>query len=108
MTMLSQTRRLAAPNEAQYGEKWIVSFTPGQSILEINCGTGIDALHLASRGVRVDAFDAAPGMIARANGERTYMSGLHACPLPVPDHRRESTNSRQINPTTESYPIFPG
>jgi ubiquinone/menaquinone biosynthesis C-methylase UbiE len=41
-------------------------FHPGQRILEINCGTGIDALHLADRGVHVDACDSAPGMIARA------------------------------------------
>ena len=30
-------------------------FHAGQSVLEINCGTGIDALHLAQRGVSVDA-----------------------------------------------------
>jgi ubiquinone/menaquinone biosynthesis C-methylase UbiE len=41
-------------------------FKPGQNILEINCGTGVDALHLAERGVRVVACDASPGMIAAA------------------------------------------
>jgi ubiquinone/menaquinone biosynthesis C-methylase UbiE len=41
-------------------------FQPGQAVLEINCGTGIDALHLAHRGVRLDACDAAPAMIAKA------------------------------------------
>lgn len=41
-------------------------FHAGQSILEINCGTGIDAFHLARRGVIVDACDSAPGMILRA------------------------------------------
>ena len=51
-------------------------FREGQSILEINCGTGIDALHLASRGVRVDAFDSAPGMIARAQQRADKYSGL--------------------------------
>jgi ubiquinone/menaquinone biosynthesis C-methylase UbiE len=38
-------------------------FLPGQSILEINCGTGVDAVHLAHRGVRVHACDASPAMI---------------------------------------------
>jgi SAM-dependent methyltransferase len=38
-------------------------FRPGQRVLEINCGTGVDALHLASRGVEVLACDAAPRMI---------------------------------------------
>src|SRR5439155_36061 len=41
-------------------------FRAGQRILEINCGTGIDALHLASRGIEVIACDSAPGMIAVA------------------------------------------
>ena len=36
---------------------------PGQRILELNCGTGIDALHLAERGVRIVACDIAPRMI---------------------------------------------
>src|SRR5579859_945349 len=39
------------------------TFAPGQHIFEINCGTGVDALHLASRGVHVTASDSAPRMI---------------------------------------------
>src|SRR5439155_1758061 len=42
------------------------TFQAGQRILEINCGTGIDALHLAHRGVAVLACDASPRMIAVA------------------------------------------
>lgn len=38
-------------------------FHTGQHILELNCGTGVDALHLASRGIRVDAFDSSRCMI---------------------------------------------
>src|SRR5439155_6351864 len=38
-------------------------FRPGQHILEINCGTGVDAIYLASRGVDVLACDSAPRMI---------------------------------------------
>jgi ubiquinone/menaquinone biosynthesis C-methylase UbiE len=38
-------------------------FASGQHILEINCGTGVDALHLAERGVSVMACDASPAMI---------------------------------------------
>jgi ubiquinone/menaquinone biosynthesis C-methylase UbiE len=41
-------------------------FHRGQRILEINCGTGIDAIHLARRGVHVEACDAASQMIALA------------------------------------------
>ena len=38
-------------------------FRPGQRILELNCGTGEDAVHAAERGVGVLACDAAPRMI---------------------------------------------
>lgn len=38
-------------------------FRPGQHVLEINCGTGIDAVRLAGRGVSVVACDVAPRMI---------------------------------------------
>ena len=41
-------------------------FRPGQRVLEINCGTGVDAMHLASRGIQVVACDASPEMIAVA------------------------------------------
>lgn len=41
-------------------------FGEGQRILELNCGTGIDAVRLASRGVRVCACDASPAMIEAA------------------------------------------
>lgn len=41
-------------------------FRSGQRILELNCGTGVDAVHLAESGVRVLACDIAPGMIAMA------------------------------------------
>ncbi len=42
------------------------TFRAGQRILEINCGTGIDALHLATRGIEVMACDSSPRMIAVA------------------------------------------
>lgn len=41
-------------------------FHPGQRVLELNCGTGIDAVHLALNGVRVLACDLSTGMIEAA------------------------------------------
>jgi len=38
-------------------------FRPGDSILELGCGTGVDACFLADRGVRVVACDNSPQMI---------------------------------------------
>ena len=37
--------------------------TPGVSILEINAGSGLDALYFASKGYSVHATDVAPGML---------------------------------------------
>src|SRR5438093_5130158 len=42
------------------------TFCTGQRILEINCGTGVDALHLANRGIEVTACDSSSRMIAVA------------------------------------------
>ena len=39
------------------------AFRPGERVLEINCGTGVDALHLASLGVEVVACDSSSRMI---------------------------------------------
>jgi ubiquinone/menaquinone biosynthesis C-methylase UbiE len=39
------------------------TFRPGDRILEIGCGTGVDACFLAGRGVKVVACDSSPAMI---------------------------------------------
>jgi SAM-dependent methyltransferase len=51
-------------------------FSAGQRVLEINCGTGADAIHLAQRGVEVVACDASMEMIqvARRSAEK---AGVH-------------------------------
>jgi ubiquinone/menaquinone biosynthesis C-methylase UbiE len=41
-------------------------FKSGSRVLELNCGTGIDAIHLAQRGVSVLACDISSGMIELA------------------------------------------
>jgi ubiquinone/menaquinone biosynthesis C-methylase UbiE len=52
------------------------TFLAGQRVLELNCGTGVDALHLAERGIRVDAFDVSPAMIGVANRRLASSSRL--------------------------------
>ena len=37
------------------------NYAPGQELLELNAGTGLDALWFAERGLNVLATDAAPG-----------------------------------------------
>jgi 2-polyprenyl-3-methyl-5-hydroxy-6-metoxy-1,4-benzoquinol methylase len=41
-------------------------FRPGQTVLDVGCGTGIDARFLARRGIRVVGIDRAPSMIREA------------------------------------------
>lgn len=44
----------------------VMSFArKGNYMLELNCGTGIDALFFASQGLRIKATDNAPGMLAQ-------------------------------------------
>lgn len=57
------------PNQTRMRNKvyaHIQRFVPaGSRILELNCGTGTDAVALAQRGYKVHATDIAPGMLER-------------------------------------------
>jgi ubiquinone/menaquinone biosynthesis C-methylase UbiE len=44
-------------------------FQPGMRVLDVGCGTGIDALALARRGIHVVAVDFSEGMIAQLRGK---------------------------------------
>jgi SAM-dependent methyltransferase len=46
-------------------------FSAGSRVVELNCGTGIDAVFLATRGVRVLACDISPRMIELAQRRST-------------------------------------
>ncbi len=50
----------------------------GDLMLELNCGTGIDALHFARQGLRVHATDNAPGMLAELR-RKIGAEGLKDC-----------------------------
>ncbi|MGA9116560.1 MAG: class I SAM-dependent methyltransferase [Bacteroidota bacterium] len=52
-------------------------FPPGSRVLELNCGTGTDAIALARGGVHVMATDGAPRMISLVR-EKAYAEGLEA------------------------------
>ena len=47
----------------------------GSTLLDLGCGTGIDAEYLAARGYRVVAVDSSPAMVTRTN-ERLERAGL--------------------------------
>lgn len=50
-------------------------FAAGDRVLELGCGTGEDALHLAQRGVSIVAVDAAPAMV-EATHRKAAAAGL--------------------------------
>jgi ubiquinone/menaquinone biosynthesis C-methylase UbiE len=51
-------------------QKAAVTFSSGQHILELNCGTGEDALFFARHGISVTALDASKQMVLQARRRR--------------------------------------
>ena len=51
------------------------TFAPGARLLDLGCGTGLDAVHLAQRGYHVVASDWSPQMVARTR-DRAAAAGL--------------------------------
>jgi SAM-dependent methyltransferase len=50
------------------GEMWRwldATFSPGSDLIDLGCGTGLDAVHLATRGIKVAATDWSPLMVQR-------------------------------------------
>lgn len=66
---IGQAQRAAVWNELAK------AFLPGDRVLEVGCGTGVDACFLAKRGVHVVACDSSPQMIAVAK-RRIEENGL--------------------------------
>ena len=60
------------------------SFPRGARLLDLGCGTGIDAAYLAARGYAVTALDASPAMVQRANDRlQRAGTGARAFHLPI-------------------------
>src|SRR5690348_5995545 len=57
-------------------------FRPGDRILDLGCGTGDDAQHLAKRGVEVFGIDNSPRMVemARSRGVDAAVLGIEDLP----------------------------
>jgi ubiquinone/menaquinone biosynthesis C-methylase UbiE len=56
-------------------------FSAGMRVLDVSCGTGIDAVFLARRGVQVVAIDISAGMVAELR-RKVQAAGLAACVQP--------------------------
>ena len=84
-------------------------FRPGDRVLELNCGTGTDAIHLARRGVRVLATDIAPAMLelTRAKVSRAGLEELVEIELmAIEDLTRRHGDTE--NNQSDSYSLSPG
>ncbi|HVN43752.1 MAG TPA: class I SAM-dependent methyltransferase, partial [Steroidobacteraceae bacterium] len=58
--------------------RWLdATFPPGSRLLDLGCGTGLDALRMAQQGHRVTAIDWSPGMVRRTQ-ERAERAQLTA------------------------------
>lgn len=56
--------------------RWLdATFSPGEHLIDLGCGTGLDALHLAGLGYRVTATDWSPMMVLRT-GDRAAAQGM--------------------------------
>jgi ubiquinone/menaquinone biosynthesis C-methylase UbiE len=56
--------------------RWLdASFTPGSHLIDLGCGTGLDAVHLASQGHQVTATDWSERMVERTR-DRAAAAGL--------------------------------
>ena len=63
-SMIGRSQRAAVWRKAE------TVFRAGDHVLELNCGTGTDALFLASLGIAVTACDASPRMIEQAQKQK--------------------------------------
>ncbi|MEO5562039.1 MAG: class I SAM-dependent methyltransferase [Chitinophagaceae bacterium] len=76
----SFSRSLTGSSQRMQSRKWLSAFLKDKQnlcILEINCGTGDDALWLASLGHQVVATDASAAMIQEAKTKQVLHSSQH-------------------------------
>jgi len=62
---LYEENKLSEYLRARFREEILSQLKPGAAILELNCGTGMDALFFAEKGFKILATDNAPGMLEK-------------------------------------------
>lgn len=71
----TESNPIVAWVRAQTVPRMTTWFQPGDRVLELGCGTGVEALSLARAGLHVVATDIAPGMIAQTQA-RVQNAGM--------------------------------
>lgn len=77
--------------------------SPGSRILELNCGTGLDAFYFASKGHRVLATDAAEGMMARVREKQQGAPGAGVDSLLLSYHDLWVLDGRKFDHIVSSF-----
>jgi SAM-dependent methyltransferase len=77
---------------AQVMDTIMQTFPRGVRLLDLGCGTGIDAAYLSARGYVVTALDASPAMVARTRG-RFQRAGLGARAIQLGIHELAQLDS---------------
>jgi SAM-dependent methyltransferase len=84
-------------------------FRPGDRVLELNCGTGADAIYLGRRGVRVLATDIAPAMldVVRAKVARAGLENMvEVQQLAIEELKMQNAKCKNEGDTNESSCIL--
>ena len=81
-------------------------FSAGDRVLELNCGTGQDAIHLGRRGVRVLATDRSEAMLAVAR-RKVDAAGLRGT-IELKQLALEDLSSLEASPFDGSFSNFGG
>jgi len=84
--------------QAQRASVWKAlekTFRPGERIVELGCGTGVDASFLAKHGIRVLACDESPRMIAVAQRRIQQLTGADAGSVDLHQLRAEEIGCLQ-------------
>jgi cyclopropane fatty-acyl-phospholipid synthase-like methyltransferase len=93
------TSKIGLAQRASVWKELEKTFHPGDRVLELGCGTGIDASFLAQRGVTVVACDASPLMITMAQRRIQGMSDANRASVSLHLLRAEEVASlRQHGP----------
>jgi ubiquinone/menaquinone biosynthesis C-methylase UbiE len=96
------TSRIGSAQRKQVWQELDRVFGPGQRILELNCGTGVDAVHMAAQGIEVWACDSSPRMIDVAR-RRVASSRLAA---EVHLHRLPTEQIQSLEPAVPFDGVF--
>jgi SAM-dependent methyltransferase len=105
-----QTFTISRIGQAQRRSVWKEleqTFRSGDRVLELGCGTGVDACFLAQRGVTVFACDASPQMIAVAERKIQELTNVRAAPVRLHQLRAEEVVSlREYGPFAGAFSNF--